>query len=136
MLFNGSVKITGGEFRTLQELITAAINARTYSADGPTNTTLKADAVSRIKAAQSMELRLSTKTGAGDVYMMDAFKGVRNGVTTQASLAAGDFTAEPGGGEVLKATVVKQLQVGRQELSNRLIYAAADAIIYIDAVIA
>lgn len=128
-MFNGSVKILAGEIKTWYELMFAAIEARTYSADGPTNLQRRLDYQSRVRSLPAGTMIVKAK--AGDFYVMDAYKNVQNGVT-QSGLVAGDFTAEPGGGIKLpffgdaQWHTLYDVAVGGQ-----LVYAAADTVIYV-----
>jgi hypothetical protein len=127
--FNGSVKIIGGEFRTYQELIDAALAARTYSADGDEDTAIKTRFRNAFNATVAAEVFTNPQ---GEIYTMDAFKGVRNGVTDQAAWDAGDFTAEPGGGEKVSQGKLNPGVFARFQLGNRVIYAEDDTVIYLD----
>lgn len=132
--FQGSVKITGGEFRTYQELILTALDSRTFDTDdGANNSAIKEQVSSRFRAATAANVFTNPD---GEIYIMDCFRksGIVGGVTDQAMWAAVDFTAAPGGGE--KLTQGKLNPSGpvydRFDLGNRLIYAAADTVIYLD----
>lgn len=124
------MKLTGGEFRTWQELIIAAIDARTFVAmPGMTAVQVKAAYKAWFIAKHAAETFINP---AANIYMIDAFKGVLNGVTTQATWAAGDFTAVPGGGELL----TEGKRHGHKfELGSRVVYSAVDVTIYLDVVL-
>jgi hypothetical protein len=125
MFFQGSVKILAGTFKTYQELIVAAITARAY-----VSAQAKLDDISRVKAQAVCEVFTNPQ---GDIYVMNAWKGVVNGVATQSAWAAGDFTAEPGGGEKLSQGKFNPANMGQRfELSSRIIYAVGDTVIYLD----
>jgi hypothetical protein len=125
--FNGVVLLESGAFKTIQELIQAAIEARDY--DTPTQ---KAEAKSRMNPCIVGEGFIRP---AADVYMSDAYKGVRNGVVDQSAWAAGDFTQSPGGGETLAADVSRHFSNG-VHLGGRVLYnAGADVQIFVDVII-
>src|SRR6266404_9760515 len=101
MNFNGNVKILAGTFKTWQELIRLAVEARNYvSADE------KARVSSMWRAQTSSHLKFRA---AANIYIADAWKGNVNGVITQAAWIAGDFTAAPGGGELFDGGVEYKL---------------------------
>ena len=124
-VFRGSIKNLAGERRTLSELVAAAITARTY----PT-AQAKTDALSRFKNVIVCNVMIKPK--AGTIYLMDGYKGVANGVVTAASLASGDFTAEPGGGIPIANTDPTRAYFERISLSNTVVYSAADEVVYLD----
>jgi hypothetical protein len=126
MSFNGSVSIGAGQFRTLQELIAAAVATRTY-----TSAQIKAEAISRLMNQLGINGGYITPAAIG-LYMIDAYKGVRNGVvTSQADWAAIDFTASPGGGQPLPAAALILLP---SSVATRVIYNSTGApiTIYVD----
>lgn len=128
-MFQGSVKILAGTFKTWQELIEAAIEARTYSADGPTNLARKEDAKSRFRSTGATKVIVKAK--AGNIFVSDAYKFVKNGAVT-AGWVAGDFTAEPGGGFLLPFFAdSQQHELNSVQLGNQVVYAAADTVIYV-----
>lgn len=123
MNFNGSVKIAAGTFKTWQELIIAAVTARTYaSADE------EARVVSMWKGQIAAYMRFNP---AANIYTADAWKGNVNGTITQSAWAAGDFTGSPGGGELFASGAEYEI---RQPvaLANRVVYAVGDTTIYLD----
>lgn len=128
---NAAVKITGGEFRTLMELIHAAIDARTYIAPngGAADLAEKAKQKQRYVSSAAVNVFINP-AGAGDLYMMDVFKGVRNGIATQATWLAADFTNQPGGGELLGAG--KVYPTHRVELGGVIFFNAVDSIFFVD----
>lgn len=132
--YQGSVKALAGLFKTYMELIHTGIDARTYSAVGARDAEIKL-ALKRRFTAQTAAGVFTNPTGP--IYVIDAFKGNVNGIITQASWAAGDVTAEPGGGELMTEGKLNPSGYGgdRFELGNRLIYAAADTVIYLDVTI-
>lgn len=125
LTFNGRVKITGGTFKTWQELIIAAITARTYvSAEA------KARDLSMWRGAVAQYVKF---TPLLNVYIANSWKGNVNGVLTQSAWAAGDMTASPGGGKPLDGGIEYIFGAGtRVELANRMVYAAADTEIDLD----
>lgn len=121
--FNGSIVIGAGEFKTIQELIAAALAARTYASAGS-----EADAMSRANQFGSGGYIIPAAVGC---YIIDAYKGVVNGVATQSAWAAGDFTMAPGGGQPLPAASQTLIAFS---LGNRVIYNSTGApiTIYLD----
>lgn len=99
--FTGTVLIEDGEIKTFQELIQAAIGERDY----PT-AQAKSDAISRMNPCVPYKCRANPEA---DVYMLEAFKGVRNGVVIAADWDSADFTAADGGADILKANVPRDL---------------------------
>lgn len=127
-IFKGNIKIIAGEIHTWQELILVAIEARTYSADGPTNTKLKRQAKERVPAAHAFIRRFLP---SANIFIVDAYKGNTNGTINQAAWTLpGDLTASPGGGDQYDGGVeYKRHRVG---LASEAIYAAADATINVE----
>lgn len=129
--FNGSVVLPDNTPLTLQQLIAAAITARTYPA-GATN----AEQAAIDRFGGGLLSRESIIRPLGDIYMMDAYAGVLNGTVSNndgVTLAAGHFTAEPGGGELLAANMVKNLSNGVSPGSRVLFQnTGGDVVIYVD----
>jgi len=129
--FNDNCNLVGGVPATVQELIAAAITARTYSAVPATDATRKADEISRWRATNCA--RLIIRPIDGDILMVDAYKSVINGVVTQSGWAAGDFTT----GEPVAVTQNKTLQspgLGNTiGLGDKVLFAAVNTIINIEA---
>lgn len=110
---------------TAHELILAAVTARTYATAAQ-----KADAIRRISAGgPAGEIFVRP---AADVYMMDAYKKVTNGVCdTTSPLVAGDFTALPGGGIVLGADISRRVGNGA-DLKHRVFFQASGGAVRVD----
>lgn len=132
-IFNGSVVIPLNEFRTYEELIVAALAARTFDAVTPANNViLKAKAQSIVKAASAAIVFTMPR---GNIYTMDNHRkgAVVGGVTDQAAFVAADFTNTPGGGELLQGGKVYPGHIAlRFDLGSRLVYAGAETIIDLD----
>lgn len=132
-VFYGSLKNPAGERHTLSELVAAAINARTY-----VSAQAKADALSRFRNVTVCNVAITPKDGT--IYLMDAYKGVSNGIVNPALLVAGDFTAEPGGGiplEVDAGPPVVNTDPARNRfacmsLSSTVVYSVADEVFYLE----
>lgn len=133
-MFCGSVLLAHDVPRTGQELIELAIDARTYSADGDEDTRLKAAAKQRWQGTQADAL----VEPQDDVYMIDGYKGINSlGHAIAASWVEGDFTAEPGGGRLLRATSISEFGSGFHanaiDFGRRVFWATAnDTVIYFD----
>lgn len=129
--FNGSVVLPNNTPLTLQQLIAAAITARTYPAGA---TGAEQAAIDRFGGG--LLARQSIIRPLGDIYMLDAYAGVLNGVVSANDgvvLAAGHFTAEPGGGELLQANMEKTLADGVAPGSRVLFQnTGGDVVIYLD----
>lgn len=124
--FQGKVKILAGEFRTLQELILAALGARTFNSNADLNAKQKAHAQSMWTATFSIHTKIKPAT---NVYLLDAYKGNTNGVIDQTKWAAADVTvADQGGGELLEGGIEHEIYE-RIGVASKLIYAAADTLI-------
>ncbi len=123
MNFNGQVKITAGTFKTWYELIIAAIAARDYDTAAE-----EARVISMWRQPFGVNVTFKCST---DIYTLDAWKGNVNGVITQSEWVAGDFTASPGGGWLYEGGVEygPYLDV---PIMNRVVYAAADSVIYLN----
>lgn len=80
--FTGRLKLIGGEIHTWQELIFAAIDARVYSPDGPTNVIRRNQAKDQFRAASAYLRRFKP---SGQLFLIDAYKGNVNGTLSQAS---------------------------------------------------
>lgn len=126
MIFNGQVKITGGQFKTWYQLIIAAIAARDWDSQEQEDA-----AVSRWRQAICTHIRFKPDV---NMYTIDAFKGIINGVVTQADWAAGDFTASPGGGMLFEGGI-EYGPYSDVELMNTVVYAAADTVIMLNVVV-
>lgn len=133
-MFSGSAVLAHDVPRTGQELIELAIDARTYSADSDENARLKAAAKQRWQGTQADAL-IDTQD---DVYMIDGYKGIDlAGRAIAASWTEADFTAEPGGGRLLKATSISEFASGYHanavDFGRRVFWATAnDTVIYFD----
>lgn len=127
-VFNGRLFIAAGEFKTIGELIRTAIAARVYSIIPSTQTRQVEHMQGAMRGTESIETRIVPEN---NIYMADAWKGNNNGVIDQAQWDAGDFTASPGGGELLDGGV-ERLFMNRIGLDSRIVYAAADSYIDID----
>lgn len=124
--FNGSLVLPDDTPMTILEMVQAAIAARTYTTQAQEDA-----AVSRFAGARITEGFFSPAT---DVYMIDAYKGVGpNGKAVAASWAGADFTAAPGGGEVIGADESKHFNNG-VDLNSRVCYqnSGGDVVIYVD----
>ena len=117
--FNGSVQLPNNSPKTIAELIVAAIAARAY-----TSAQAKTDARNRLNPAIVRE-GFMVAVGT-NVYMSDAYKGVTNGVVDAGVWAAGDFTATPGGGELLLAGDNRHFNNG-VDLGSRVLFQASGA---------
>lgn len=92
--FNGSAQLPDNSPKTIQELVQAAIAARTYGTQAQED-----DAVNRFGGGRTISEGFMRPEG-GDIYMMDAYKNVTNGQASATGWTLpGDFTAVPGGGE-------------------------------------
>lgn len=133
IIFNGNVVLPDDTPMTYQQLILAAIAARTYSATGAVNTREKAAATSRFTATPVAELSCWPR---GDIYIMDAFKGVRNGAVIAGQLLEADFTLSPGGGQIIVATQGKDYASGFHangvDIGSRVVYQHSGADVVID----
>lgn len=123
LVFNGSLLIADGEFKTIGELIRAAIDARDLTA------AQKSAEKSRWRCAVVEEGFLKP---AGTLYMLDAYKGVVNGVATQADWQATDFTQVPGGGEPLDADLSRHFD-RKTPLDSLVLYnmTGSDVTVYV-----
>lgn len=136
--YNGSVVLPDDTPMTYQQLIHAAIAARTYSAVGATNTKLRAAETSRFTAAPVAEI---VNRPQGDIYCIDGYKGLRNGAVIPGVWVEADFTAEPGGGELLMATQTKELGSGYHcnavDIGTRILYqkSGVSVVCYLDVTI-
>ncbi len=124
--FNGCVVLEDGVPATLQELVQAAIVARDYG-----SAAAETGASSRM---QGMRITEGFIRPQEEVYMIDAYKGVQaNGaVDVDGWTLPGDFTNEPGGGELIEANVEKHFNNGIDAQSRVLFHAGADVVIYCD----
>jgi hypothetical protein len=126
--FNGVVTIGAGAIKTVQELIQEAIEDRTYA-----TAQIQADEISRWYGATPLKGVLQPVDG--DIYVVDAYKGVLNGKVTNAkdgvTLIAADFTGDPAA-DIWAPGQVKDLQ--SVYLGGQVVYAVAETNIYIDAV--
>lgn len=123
MTFQGRVKILAGTFKTWQQLIIAAVTARTY---------VSAEAKTRDISMWRSQVtsKFVFKAIAGNIYTVNAWKGNNNGTVDQAAWAAGDFTASPGGGSLFDGGV--EYKRDRVSLAHEIVYAAADTEIDLD----
>lgn len=122
----GSVLLPAGEFRTFQELIDSAIAARVYPAQFPN---AQSDARSR---CSNMETKGGVLVSSVALYIIDAYKGVKNGRTDQTAWSPSDFVNVPGGGQLLTANVPAEFTPGTH-LYACVVYApAGPATIYLD----
>lgn len=128
--FIGSVSLPNDSPKTIQELIQAAISARTYP--GAAGAQQKYDAASRITNLVAEE---GFMIPAGDVYMIDAYKGNLNGVAVAASWVGADFTGVPGGGIVISGGISRHFNHGAA-LGSRVLYqnSGADMAIELDVI--
>lgn len=112
--FNGSVVLVDGVPATMQELVQAAIAARDYGSAAKT-----AAEGSRFQGGRMGEGFLRP---TADIYMIDAYKGIKaTGKVDTASWAAVDFTAEPGGGELIAQGVEKHFNNG-VDIQSRVLF--------------
>ncbi|HKS27834.1 MAG TPA: hypothetical protein VJS44_08445 [Pyrinomonadaceae bacterium] len=125
--FNGSAVLTDDTVMTLQELLQAAITARTFP-----SAQQRTDMVNRFVGGRTIVNGFMHPMA--DIYMMDAYKGVRNGVTIAADWTTpDDFTDEPGGGELLEGDLRRHFD-HPIDIGNRVLYqnTGADVVIYFD----
>lgn len=128
MRFNETVVNDAGAIKTIQELMQAQIALRT----GSTAQQI-ADEISRCYGATPYRGWL--RPVDGDVYVLDAYKGVHNGRVSNfdgVTLVAGDFTGDPGAtiwspGQVMDLTSLT--------LGSLVIYTVAETKIALDGLI-
>lgn len=127
--FSGSVSLPNNTPMTIGELVQAAIAARTY----PT-AQAETDAINRANPLIVGEGFVRPKVT--DVWMIDAYKGVRNGVVIAADWAAGDFTMVPGGAQQLIAEESTHFNNG-VDLATRVLFqdSGAAVVLHIDVII-
>jgi hypothetical protein len=122
-IFNGNLEIENGAFKTLGELIRAAVGNRT----GISAAAVAAEQ-SRWRCAVIGEGFL--RPADGDLYSIDAFKGVVSGVAVQADWNAADFTKSPGGGEPLAADISRHFDHGTSA-DSLVLYNGSGATVHI-----
>jgi hypothetical protein len=126
LTLQGAAKLPANTPKTGQELIAAVIAARSYATAQQQN-----EAARRWRAAVKCEGYIEPQ---GNVYMMDSYRNVHNGVAaTTGWTLPDDFNAEPGGGVVLQGGVSRHFKF-TTSLGGRVFYAAADTVIYFDLV--
>lgn len=113
--YNLSAQLPTNTPMTVRQLLAAAVAARTHS-----SAQVEYDAVARIPARVSEGF---IRPVGADVYMMDAYKGVGpDGAAVAAQFTLpGDFTAVPGGGELITDGTEKHFNEGFN-LGGRLVY--------------
>lgn len=123
---NTSIVLANNTVKTILELLQAAIAARTY----PSQPQEDAE-VSHYGGGVHINEGFFRPVGS-DVYMMDAYKGVLNGVA-DATLLAADFTNAPGGGELVTADTEKHFNFGL-DLGSRVLFqnSGGNVTIYLD----
>jgi hypothetical protein len=127
--FEGNLKITGGTIKTWQELLTNAIRARTYSADGPTNTKLQNEAIGRFRGGFAFIRRMLPNL---NIASIDAYKGNQNGVLDQTKWTLpGDINLQPGGGNHFDGGI-EYRRNWKIAIASVGIYAAADTVIEVE----
>lgn len=126
--FNGSAVLPDDTPLTAQQLIQAAIEARTYP-----SAKQKSDAKRRWTSVVSGGGFFRPQ---GNVYTIDAYKGVRNGIVINDESddpiwIEADFTASPGGGEIVEGGTSryfdKEIDFGHTVLYQ---HSGADVVIY------
>ena len=123
--FCGSVTLAAGTPKTILELITAAVTARTYG-----SAEIETDEINRLSPGIASEGFM--RTSGADVYLMDGYKGLTNGsADTTSPLVVGDFTAAPGGGMLIEPDSTIHFNNG-VSLGSRVLYSAAGATLYLD----
>jgi hypothetical protein len=124
LTFIGSVQLPDSTPMTLQDLIVSAIAQRNYSADNTQNAALRAQEQARWKRALKAEGFVEPQ---GDVYMIDAYKNVRNGVAAAPGnwpTMAADFTSANGGGARLQFQVSRHFKF-QSSFGSRVLYQAS-----------
>lgn len=129
MLLIGAATLPNDTPMTFLELALSIINARTFDADAGENTARKNAALSRARPLFAGEVFIEP---SDNIYMVDAYKGVTNGVVVGADWADADFTA---GGAVLAAGVSRRIGNGAN-LNERVVYqnSGADVTVYLEIV--
>lgn len=125
---NTSVLLPGDTPMTYMELVYLAIDSRTYSSDPDTDAAQKTQAKNFFTATTVGEGFVGCAT---PVYVIDAYKGVQNGVTDAAEWEEADFTNETGGGNLLPQLSTTHIN-HRMELGAQILYSVgADAQLYL-----
>lgn len=125
--FNGSLVLQNNTPATLLELVEAAIAARDYGTAEQTT-----QAASRFPGTRITEGFIRP---TADVYMIDSYKGIdaRGHLVAADWTKPGDFTAEPGGGELINGDIEKHFNNG-VDTQSRVLYqnSGDDVVIYCD----
>ena len=125
--FNGSLVLPDDTPMTLLELVEAAIAARDYGTAAQTTA-----AANRFPGMRITEGFIRP---TADTYMIDAYKSITAGGHVDAAgwTTPDDFTAEPGGGELINGDIEKHFNNG-VDSQSRVLYqnSGDDVVIYCD----
>lgn len=126
---NTSVLLPQDTPMTYQQLVHQAIDARTYSADPDVDAAQKEQAKNFFTATTVAEGFVGCVPAT--VYVIDAYKGVQNGVADPAAWLEADFTNVDGGGQLLPQLSNTHF-FHRMELGAQIVYSVgADAQLYL-----
>lgn len=126
--FTGKLVVPAGEIRTWQELIFAALDERVFTAgnatlDGQQRSQMK----DRFRAATAW---VRSFRPAGNIYVVNAYKGNVNGAMTQAAWTLPtDITDPTTGAGALYEGGIEYKREHRIGLASEAIYAAAETVI-------